>query len=118
ERMPPQTSAASGPRWLGAVPDLSAVAAETGGQTAAARLYEALLPFRGRLVIWGGANAVNGPASHYLGLLAARLGRPDDAVTHFEDAIGLAERIGARPELARSLVELGEALARRGGGGA
>jgi len=117
ERLLPQTLAASGPRWLGAVTDLSAVAAEAGGQAAAARLYEALLPYRGRLVIWGGANAVNGPASHYLGLLAARLGRPDDAVTHFEDAIELAERIGARPALARGLVELGEALTRRGGHG-
>jgi hypothetical protein len=117
ERMLPQTLAATGPRWLGAVTDLSAVAAEAGGQTAAAQLYEALLPFRGRLVIWGGATAVNGPASHYLGLLAARLGRAEDAVTHFDDAIGLAERIGARPALARSLVELGEVLTRRGGDG-
>jgi tetratricopeptide (TPR) repeat protein len=117
ERLLPQTLAASGPRWLGAVTDLSAVAAEVGGQAGAARLYEALLPYQGRLVIWGGANAVNGPASHYLGLLAARLGRTDDAVTHFEDAIGLAERIGARPALARSLVELGEALTRRGDDG-
>jgi hypothetical protein len=117
ERLLPQTLAASGPRWLGAVTDLSAVAAEAGGRAAAARLYEALLPYRGRLVVWGGANAVNGPASHYLGLLAVRLGRPDDAVTHFEDATGLAERTGARPALARSLVELGEALTRRGGDG-
>ena len=117
ERLLPQTLAASGPRWLGAVTDLSAVAAEVGRRAAAARLYEALLPYRGRLVIWGGANAVNGPASHYLGLLAARLGLPDDAVMHFEDAIGLAERIGARPALARSLVELGEVLTRRGGDG-
>jgi tetratricopeptide (TPR) repeat protein len=117
ERLLPQTLAASGPRWLGAVTDLSAVAAEVGGRAAAARLYEALLPYQGRLVTWGGANAVNGPASYYLGLLAARLGRTDDAVTHFEDAIGLAERIGARPALARSLVELGEALTRRGDDG-
>ena len=113
EQLLPQTLAASGPRWLGAVTDLSAVAAEAGRQTATARLYEALLPYRGRLVVWAGANAVNGPASHYLGLLAARLGRPDHAVAHFEDAIGLAERIGARPALARSLVALGEALSLR-----
>src|SRR5215831_13019882 len=117
ERMLPQTLAASGPRWLGAVTDLSVVAAQVGGQTAAARLYEALLPYRGRLVVWAGANAANGPASHYLGLLAARLGRPDDAVAHFEDASGLAERIGARPALARSLMALGGALSLRGGGG-
>ena len=117
DRLLPQTLAASGPRWLGAVTDLSAVAAEVGGQAAAARLYEALLPYQGRLVVWGGANAVNGPASHYLGLLAARLGRTDHAVAHFEDAIGLAERIGARPALARSLVALGEVLSLRGADG-
>src|SRR5262249_13138667 len=116
DRLLPQTLAASGPRWLGAVTDLSVVAAEAGRQAAAARLYEALLPYQRRLVVWGGATAVNGPASHYLGLLAVRLGRADEAVTHFEDAIGMAERIGARPALARSLVEPGEALARRGGG--
>ena len=75
ERLLPQTLAASGPRWLGAVTDLSAVAAEVGRRAATVRLYEALLPYRGYLVIWGGATAVNGPASHYLGLLAARLGR-------------------------------------------
>jgi tetratricopeptide (TPR) repeat protein len=113
----PQVLAASGPRWLGAVTDLSAVAAEVGDRVAAARLYEALLPYAGRLVVWGGANAVNGPASYYLGLLAAELGRPDDAVAHFEDAIRLAERIGARSALARSLVELGEGLTLRGGDG-
>src|SRR5262249_20446904 len=116
ERLLPQTLAASGPRWLGAVTDLSVVAAEAGRQAAAARLYEALLPYQRRLVVWGGATAVNGPASHYLGLLAVRLGRADEAVTHFEDAIGRAERIGARPALARSLVKLGEVLTRRGGG--
>lgn len=113
DRLLPQTLAASGPRWLGAVTDLSAVAAEVGGQAAAARLLEALLPYRGRLVVWGGANAVNGPASHYLGLLEARLGRTDQAIAHFEDAVELAERIGARPALARSLIELADALSPR-----
>ena len=67
--------------------------------------------------MWGGANAVNGPACHYLGLLAARLGRADQAVAHFEDAIALAERIGARPALARSLVALAETLSLRGADG-
>jgi tetratricopeptide (TPR) repeat protein len=117
DRLLPQVLAASGPRWLGAVTDLSAVAAEVRDGAAAARLYEALRPYAGRLVIWGGANYVNGPASYFLGLLATQLGQADLAVAHFNDALGMAERIGALPTLARILVALGDALAVRGGDG-
>jgi tetratricopeptide (TPR) repeat protein len=117
ERLLPQILAASGPRWLGAVTDLCAVAAAVSNRAAAARLYEALRPYNGRLVVWGGANFVNGPASHFLGLLATQLGMADLAVTHLDDAIGMAERIGALPALAHSLVALSDALASPGGGG-
>ena len=117
DRLLPQVLAASGPRWLGAVTDLSAVAAEVGDRAAAAQLYEALRPYAGRLVVWGGANYVNGPASYFLGLLATQLGKADLAVAHFSDAIGMAERIGALPALAHILVALGDALASRGGDG-
>ena len=117
ERMLPRALAASGPRWLGVIADLSAVAAEVGNRAAAAQLYEALLPYAGRLVVWGGANAVSGPASYFLGLLATGLGLPDRAVAHLDDAIALAERIGAQPALAHSLVALGDALTLRGGDG-
>ena len=97
DRLLPPVLAASGPRWLGAVTDLSAVAAEVSDRAAAAQLYEALRPYAGRLVVWGGANFVNGPASYFLGLLATELGKADLAVAHFGDAIDMAERIGARP---------------------
>ena len=117
ERMLPRALAASGPRWLGVIADLSAVAAEVGNRAAAAQLYEALLPYAGRLVVWGGANAVSGPASYFLGLLATGLGLPHRAVAHLDDAIALAERIGAQPALAHSLVALGDALTLRGGDG-
>jgi tetratricopeptide (TPR) repeat protein len=117
DRLLPPVLAASGPRWLGAVTDLSAVAAEVSDRAAAAQLYEALRPYAGRLVVWGGANYVNGPASYFLGLLATELGKADLAVAHFGDAIGMAERIGARPALARILVALGDALVSRGGDG-
>ena len=117
DRLLPPVLAASGPRWLGAVTDLSAVAAEVSDRAAAAQLYEALRPYAGRLVVWGGANFVNGPASYFLGLLATELGKADLAVAHFGDAIDMAERIGARPALARILVAFGDALASRGGDG-
>lgn len=114
DRLLPQVLAASGPRWLGAVTDLSAVAAEVSDRAAAAQLYEALRPYAGRLVIRGRANYINGPASYFLGLLATQLGQADLAVAHFNDAMGMAEGIGALPTLAHTLVALGDALASRG----
>jgi tetratricopeptide (TPR) repeat protein len=106
--------ASSGPRWLGAMADLAFVAAETGDAGAAARLYVALRPYRGRLVVTGGAAVTFEPVTHYLGLLAAATGRTADAVRHFEEAIEFEERIGALPFLAHSLAALSRALARSG----
>jgi hypothetical protein len=63
----------------------------------ARELHDLLLPYRGRLVIFGGANTVTGPVSHYLGLLATQLEALNDAVRHFQEAIALEERIGALP---------------------
>ena len=99
-RLLPSVLAGSGPRWLGAVADLAVVAVRCGGPKSAAALYEALLPYRGRLVVWGGANTVTGPVDYYLGLLATCLGRAEDAVRYLDEAIALAERIGALPWLA------------------
>jgi AAA domain len=55
ERLLPQALAASGPRWLGAMADLAEVAAAVSDTRAAAQLYQALAPYRGRLVVWAGA---------------------------------------------------------------
>ena len=106
--------ASSGPRRLGAMADLAVVAAETGEARAAARLYAAMLPYRGRLVVQGGAAVAFGPVTHYLGLLAAATGQTADAVRQFEDAIEFEDRIGALPFLAHSLAGLAGALARSG----
>lgn len=106
--------ASSGPRWLGAMADLAFVAAGTGDARAAARLYEAMLSYRGRLVVYGGAAATWGPVTHYLGLLAATTGQTAVAVGHFEKAIEFEERIGALPYLAHSLSGLASALASSG----
>ena len=43
-----------------------------------------------------------GAVSRYLGLLAATLDRRDEAARHFEHALALHERIGARPWLERT----------------
>ena len=117
QRLLPRVLAGSGPRWLGAAADLAAVAAATGDLAATAALYEALRPYDGRLVVWGGAVAVAGPVAHYLGLLATRLGRPDDGVRHLQAAVALQEQVGALPGLAYSLAALADALQDRAGPG-
>jgi hypothetical protein len=70
-------------------------------------LYEALLPYAGKLVVWGGANMITGPVDDYLGRLAAHLGRPADAAAHFDQAVALEERLGALPWLAATLTARG-----------
>ena len=109
ERLLPQLLSGSGPRWLGAMASLAVVAAATGNSEAAARLYEALVPYRGRLVVLGGANTAWGPVSHYLGLLATQLGQLNLAANEFQAAIAWEEQVGALPFLAYSLDALAEA---------
>src|SRR5215217_9365691 len=76
-----------------------------------------MLPFRGRLVVFGGAALVMEPVSHYLGLLATTLGDVDAAVSFLSDAIALEEEMGALPFLANSLVAYASALDARSGPG-
>jgi tetratricopeptide (TPR) repeat protein len=110
DRLLPRALASPGPRWVGAMTDLAFVAAAGGHADAAAQIYAALAPYRQRLAVWGGAVVAWGPVSHHLGLLAAAMGRTDDAVRDFEEAIGLEQRIGALPYLAHSLAGLADAL--------
>jgi uncharacterized protein HemY len=68
---------------------------------AAEELYPALLP-------WAALNAADvgegcrGAVSRYLGLLAATLGRWDEAENQFELALAANDRMGFRPWLART----------------
>jgi tetratricopeptide (TPR) repeat protein len=117
ERTLPRALRSSGPRWLGAMTDLAVVAAAVGDADAAARIYAALAPYRGRLVVLAGANSAWGPVSHQLGLLASTMHRYGDAVTDFKEALELEERIGALPFLAHSLSGLADALAASGEAG-
>jgi hypothetical protein len=62
-------------------------------------LYDLLVPYADR-VATSYSEACTGSVSRYLGLLASTASRFDDAARHFEDAIAMNERIGARPWLA------------------
>jgi hypothetical protein len=92
---------------------LAFVAAQTGDVTSAARLRDALMPYRGRLVVLGGANSCMGPVSLFLGLLASRLGQLDEAVTCVEEAAAFAESTGALPGLVLCLEAAAGALSLR-----
>lgn len=75
-------------------------------------LYELLLP-------WAALNAADyfegtrGAMSRYLGQLARATGHPSEATRHFEDALEMNERMGARPWLARSQHDYGRMLLAR-----
>ena len=80
----------------------------------APRFYELLLPRDGLCILGGRGVYFRGAVARYLGLLAATLGRADDAVRHLEDALRTNTRAQAPPWIARSLFELGRALLARG----
>ena len=64
------------------------------------------------------ARGFRGFVSRYLGLLAGTLERWADAATHFDEALAMNERMGARPWLALTERDYGRMLLTRGGEGA
>jgi DNA-binding SARP family transcriptional activator/tetratricopeptide (TPR) repeat protein len=103
--------------WLADIVFASMAAVKIGDSDRASGYYQALLPYAGRVVAVAGAAAYASSTSHHLGVLAATLGRLDEAVTHLEVAIATNERAGALPWLARARFELARVLAARGDGG-
>ncbi len=79
-------------------------------------LYEKLASHRFRnRVFWGPAGAVAiGPTERTLGDLALALGRPREALEHYDEALRLCEQIGARPLLELSRLGRDQALASLG----
>ena len=99
--------------WLIAVTLLAEVAGALHDAGRAEELYEALLPYAGRVVVVGRAATSNGSASRLLGLLAAAMKRWDAAEAHFADAMTMHERMRSRPWRARTLVAWAEMLLAR-----
>jgi tetratricopeptide (TPR) repeat protein len=102
--------------WLYAMSLLAETSALLGDTASAPILYGLLIP-------WAGFNAVDHPegiggsVSRYLGLLAATMKRWSDAEQHFEDALALNERMGARPWLAHTRNDYARMLVARGAAG-
>ena len=91
--------------WLLTLTMLTQAAAALGDTPRAALLYDLFAPYDSRTIVAGPAIVCHGSAAHYLGILAATIGRTDDAARHFTDAIEMHERMGALPYLAHSLRE-------------
>ena len=99
-----------GAQWA----ELGEAAAALGMLEACRRYYDALLPHTGTAVVIAAAVGFGGAVDHHLGVLAAALGRIDDALGHFERAAQMHEGLGARPWLARTRIEWAAALHHRG----
>jgi class 3 adenylate cyclase len=96
--------------WLLTLTILTQAAAALGDVPRAKLLYDLFAPYDSRTIVAGPAILCLGSAARYLGILAATTGRRADAARHFEDAIQMNERMGARPYLAYSLLEYGAML--------
>jgi len=90
---------------------LTPVCAALGDATRAAMLHRLLLPFANRTIVAGPPPAwCYGPAAHYLGVLAATMGRAEEAEADFRLALQLAESMGARAFVAHTQCEFGGLL--------
>lgn len=87
-----------------------------GDAVAAKTLYARLAPFAGRHAIASNEGSV-GIVDRYLGLLAATMGRLDDAEGHLAAAIPILDAMGARPWRAHAEHDLAKVLRLRGAPG-
>jgi tetratricopeptide (TPR) repeat protein len=99
--------------WILHVCSLAQAAVLVRDERHAARLYQLLLPYAGRLAV-SVSTLPFGPVAMRLGMLASLRGRWDEAESHFEAATKLCEEIGARPAMAHVLIEHARALFDRG----
>jgi tetratricopeptide (TPR) repeat protein len=82
-----ENRSAFGAEWLPSLVMAGDAVARVGGHPMAQRLYDDLLPFRHLYALDGIAAANYGSVERPLGLLAATLGRMDDARAHLEAAL-------------------------------
>jgi DNA-binding winged helix-turn-helix (wHTH) protein/tetratricopeptide (TPR) repeat protein len=98
--------------WLPTLAFASEVAHATGDAATADRLYALLLPYE-RLCVVAGSLLFYGSVSHHLALLAAARRSDEDALAHFERALDVHERMGARAWSARTQIAMAELLIQR-----
>ena len=85
--------------WLVGMSFLAEAATSLSHMGGADELYRRLLPYADRIAV-AYPDIATGAVARYLGLLATTSGNWSDAEHHFQSALELNERIGARPWLA------------------
>ncbi|HVN83820.1 MAG TPA: AAA family ATPase [Candidatus Binatia bacterium] len=98
-------------RRLGVLPYLTEVCSVIRDHARANALYDLLLPYAGGTLAYG-MSVPFGAASHYLGVLAATMGRFDDAFRHFDTALQHNARARGDAWLARTQYEYARTLHR------
>jgi tetratricopeptide (TPR) repeat protein len=87
--------------WAASITFLVEVCAALGDRDRAEVLYRLLSPDAGYAVV-ASAWASLGAASRFLGQLAATMGRWQEAESHFDQALAMNARMGAKPWLAHT----------------
>jgi len=103
--------------WIVVLASLSWVCWAVKHAPLAGVIYPLLLPYATRNITTGNAGVGCGSVWRGLGLLSASMSRWDEAIHHFEEAIQMNGRMGARPFEAGSKHELAEVLLARGAPG-
>ncbi len=98
--------------WLVGATVVADVCAYLGDDNCACKLYDELLPVADQSVV-GTAECARGSVARSLGVLAAVLGRYDEAEQHFQVALAANEQMGARPWFARTEHEYAQLLLAR-----
>jgi tetratricopeptide (TPR) repeat protein len=104
------------PEWLLSLSLLVEVADFLEAPERARILYELLLPFNG-LNVLDANEFCTGAVSRFLGIAASVLTRWPEAVSHFEEAMEMNQRMGAWPWLTYTQYDYGHMLAAREGPG-
>ena len=103
--------------WVASLTYLAEASAVVGDSALAALVYPEMAPLsRGNVVVGHGV-ACYGAADRFLGLLATTLGELDRAAAHFEQAMTINRRMGARTWLAHTMFAYGRTLLTRRGPG-
>jgi hypothetical protein len=101
-------------RWSTTVTEIAHLCADLRDAERAEALLESLALASRHHGVLPLVIAYAGPLARALARLADLAGRRDEGDAYFEDAIGACHDLGARPMLARTLLEHAEGLARRG----
>jgi DNA-binding SARP family transcriptional activator len=102
--------------WLFCLSILAEVAAYLHDRDHTSVLYRLLLPYARLNAVAAGEVAV-GSVARYLGILASTTSRWDEGTRHFEDALEMNGRMGARPWLAHTQQDFARMLLARDAAG-